>query len=160
MPKWIVMLRERKQILPILIGILGFLLLIFGGNMRNQTNLPTADDTESYFSVRFYTQDLEDRIEALCRQVHGIGEVHVLVTLEGGSEYVYAENYSGTSQSFLLTAKDGTEAPILVQEIYPQIRGIAVVCSRGDDTNVRLTITELLSAAFGISSSRIFVAGT
>ena len=160
MHKFVAMLHEKKQVIPILIGIIGLILLIFGGRADHPANDSAVDDTDTYFSVRFYTQDLEDRIEFLCRQVHGVGEVHALVTLEGGSEYVYAENITGTAQNYLLAAKDGGESPILIQEIYPQIRGIAVVCSHGEDTDVRLTITELLSAAFGISYSRIFVAGT
>lgn len=153
-------LAEKKILLPILIGMVGLLLLIFGGKLEGAGKEKDVEDTAAYFSVRFYTQDLEDRIEALCRQVHGVGEVHVLLTLEGGSEYIYAENISGAAQNYLLAADDSGESPILVQEIYPQIRGIAVVCSHGNDSSVRLTITELLSAAFGIPSSRIFVAGT
>ena len=96
----------------------------------------------------------------MCRQIHGIGEVHVLVTLEGGCEYVYAENMAGGSHSYLLTSDGEGETPVFVQQIYPRIRGVAVVCTKGDDSAVRLAVTQLLSAAFDIPTSRIYVAGT
>ena len=151
----------NKKYVPIIgAALLGLVLILWGGTAARDTDKERNDDTESYFSVRFYTEDLEERIEELCKQLHGIGEVHVLVTLEGGSEYVYAENISGSSRSYLLTAEEEGESPVFVQQIYPRIRGIAVVCSRGDDSAVRLAVTQLLSAAFDIPSSRICVAGT
>lgn len=150
-----------KKYVPIAVaGLVGLILLICGGSLGNTGRAEETTDAQAYFSVRFYTEDLEERIEELCRQVHGVGEVHVLLTLEGGSEYVYAANISGGAHSYLLTAEGERETPVLVQEIYPRIRGIAVVCSRGDDSTVRLAITELLSAAFGIPTSRICVVGT
>ena len=96
----------------------------------------------------------------MCRQIHGIGEVHVLVTLEGGCEYVYAENITGGSHSYLLSSDGEGESPVFVQQIYPRIRGVAVVCTKGSDSAVQLAVTQLLSAAFDIPTSRIYVAGT
>ena len=86
------------------VALLGIALLIGGRVVGKESDTGQTVDADAYFSVRFYTEDLEERIEELCRQVHGIGEVHVLVTLEGGCEYVYAENITGGSHSYLLTA--------------------------------------------------------
>ena len=150
-----------KKYVPIIgAALLGLMLLIGGGITGGGKKSDGIDDADSYFSVRFYTEDLEERIEELCRQIHGIGEVHVLVTLEGGCEYVYAENMAGGSHSYLLTSDGEGESPVFVQQIYPRIRGVAVVCTKGNDSTVRLAVTQLLSAAFDIPSSRIYVAGT
>ena len=150
-----------KKYVPIIgAALLGLMLLIGGGITGGGKKSDGIDDADSYFSVRFYTEDLEERIEELCRQIHGIGEVHVLVTLEGGCEYVYAENMAGSSRSYIMRADGEGESPVFVQEIYPRIRGIAVVCTKGEDSAVRLAVTQLLSAAFDIPSSRIYVAGT
>lgn len=150
-----------KKYVPIIgAALLGLMLLIGGGITGGGKKSDGIDDADSYFSVRFYTEDLEERIEELCRQIHGIGEVHVLVTLEGGCEYVYAENMAGGSHSYLLTSDGEGESPVFLQQIYPRIRGVAVVCTKGNDSTVRLAVTQLLSAAFDIPSSRIYVAGT
>ena len=150
-----------KKYVPIIgAALLGLVLLVCGGVTGGEKKSTEEDETDSYFSVRFYTEDLEERIEELCRQIHGIGEVHVLVTLEGGCEYVYAENMAGGSHSYLLASDGEGETPVFVQQIYPRIRGVAVVCTKGDDSAVRLAVTQLLSAAFDIPTSRIYVAGT
>ncbi len=151
---------DKKYVPIIALALLGLILLIGGGAMGSRKPDSGNDDIDAYFSVRFYTENLEKRIEELCRQIHGIGEVHVLVTLEGGCEYVYAENMAGSSRSYIMRADGEGESPVFVQEIYPRIRGIAVVCTKGEDSAVRLAVTQLLSAAFDIPSSRIYVAGT
>ena len=150
-----------KKYVPIIgAALLGLVLLVCGGVTGGEKKSAEESETDSYFSVRFYTEDLEERIEELCRQIHGIGEVHVLVTLEGGCEYVYAENITGGSHSYLLTSDGEGESPVFVQQIYPRIRGVAVVCTKGSDSAVQLAVTQLLSAAFDIPTSRIYVAGT
>lgn len=158
MSKIIEFLSGKKMFWPILLGILGVVFLLIGGEWTQTNETQSQTSSEEYLSVRFYTKELEDRIEALCREIHGIGEVHVLLTLEGGSEYVYAENVSASFTDRYMSKNSDT--PLVVQEIYPKIRGIAVVCSHGEDSAVQLMITELLGAAFGIPSSRIYVAGT
>lgn len=40
-----------------------------------------------------------------------------------------------------------------------EVRGIAVVCRGGESASVRLTITEMLTALFGIPSSSVSVVG-
>ncbi len=123
----------------------GLLLLIGAGILgRDGASASAPQDA----SVRFYTRTMEERIEALCEELSGVREAHALLTLESGVEYVYADG-----------GLWDRESPPLLQEISPQIRGVAVICTNGDDSAVRLTITELLSAALGIPASRIRVAG-
>ncbi len=137
----------------------GFILILWGGKIADstKTGIQSEDNSET---IRYYTEELESRIAALCRQVHGITEVHVLLTLDGASEYVYAENGSPAAKEYVIIEQSEGGTPVLIQEIYPKIRGVAVVCSHGEDSEIQRTITELLSAALGIGASRIRVAGT
>ncbi len=119
-----------------------------------------------FYEVSYYTENLEERIAGLCRASGGVGEVSVFLTLESGSEYVYATNsdqkegangdYSG-SREYLIVTADGSSSPVQVTEIYPKVRGVAVVCSGGDSPEIKKRLTELLSAALGIPSNRIRV---
>ena len=154
---WLSFLKNKKILILILIDVIGFVLLIAG---ERSTDMDESDGEQSYYSVRFYTEEMEARIADLCRQIHGVSEVHVLLTMEGSSEYVYAENTSGSARDYVILQKGDGSAPVQVHEIYPKIRGVAVVCTRGGDSEMQRTITELLSAALGISASRIRVAGT
>lgn len=40
-----------------------------------------------------------------------------------------------------------------------EVRGVAVVCRGGEEASVRLTVTEMLTALFGIPSSAVSVVG-
>ena len=158
--------KEFSQIRGIRVVVLaaaaGVLLLLFGSVWSGDSmNVKTeASATEAYYSVRFYTENLEERIASLCREVNGINEAHVLLTLDGGSEFVYAETGENTARDYVILQGTEENGAVLVKEIYPKIRGVAVVCTRGDDSAVRLTVTELLAAALGIPTSSIRVAGT
>lgn len=156
-------LKLKKSSIVIAVFILvGVLLLMFPDETSS-----SAENTASYSmaEVTTYTERLEDRIRKLCSSVRGVGDVSVLVTLDCGSEFVYADNRneqmneSGSSYSsdyLIIDDKDGS-SPVTVTEIYPKIRGIALVCDGGDDPKIRQKLTDLLSAALGISSGRISV---
>lgn len=139
-------------------ALIGLVLLMFGGG-SDDGKQETAD-TETTYTVEFYTENMEERVAELCRRVKGVREAYVLLTLEAGSEYVYAENTGTTARDYVILQRSDEESAVLLKEISPRIRGVAVVCTHGDDSAVRLTITELLSAALGIPSSSIRVAGT
>lgn len=111
----------------------------------------------------YYSTILEDKIRGLILHVEGIQEAAVLLTLDGSSELVYAQNTSvsgeGRTGDYLVVQEDGGEKTVLVSEIYPHIRGVAIVCTNGDDVHIQKKVTELLSASLGISSGRITVTG-
>ncbi len=146
-------LHDRKRLTAILLAIGGVLLIListlFGGS--------EGAKTEEYTDVGFYTDYLEERIRTLCMSIDGIDEAVVFLTLDCSSEYVYQEN--GASDFLILSGGDGEEA-VKLCEIYPRVRGIAVVCTGGELPRIKETVTELLSAALGLSSNKIKVAGS
>lgn len=149
---------RKKNILFVGVAI-GVLLLLIGTIV---TGKPQTHEEE--FSVSYYTEEMEEKIKKLCESVKGVSNVHVLLTLDSGSEYVYAQNteksVSGSFASdYLIITKNGEESSVLLEEIFPRIRGVAVVCHGGDSAAVRKTLTDLLSAALGIPGGNIRVAG-
>ena len=149
----------KKKWLPAAGGILGILLLI-GGNLGFQKD----SHAEDAYSVQYYTEVLEERIQNLCTSVQGVTNATVLLTLDCGSEFVYAQNTDTTSPStgvwdYVIVSRGDSEEPIGVTEIYPKVRGVAVVCTGGNSAAIQQVITELLTASLGISSNRIKVAG-
>ncbi len=141
--------------------VLGVLFLVMGTVLPGRKKQDFSGET---YTVQYYTEALETRIAALCTSISGIREATVLLTLENGSEYVYARNgdsqSSGdTSWDYMILASGEGEEAVLMTEIYPKVRGVAVVCTGGDSPAVQQTVTELLSASLGIASHRIKVAG-
>ena len=160
MKKIIESLKDKKKlivlILPLLIGVI---LLLFPKGEDEAESTLGADLT----TVISYTEKLEDRIRQLCLAVEGVERVSVLVTLESGSEFIYADNVTEESgvdfgkytSDYLIIDNGSGTSPVLVSEIYPKIRGVAVVCDGGDEPTLQKKLTEMLSAALGISSGRI-----
>ena len=146
-------LNLEKQKLGILaMAVVGILLIIFSG--RNSGT--TSGERQEYTDVRFYTGYLEERIGELCRSVEGITEATVFLTLDCSSEYVYSEE--NAADFLILSGTDGEQA-VMLYEIYPRVRGVAVVCTGGDLPRIRETVTELLAASLGLPSNKIKVAG-
>ena len=141
---------DRKKLTVILMAAAGIALILLG-------TLGGKKETTEYTDVKFYTEYLEERVRKLCVSVEGIEEAAVFLTLDCSSEYVYSE--TGASDVLILTGSSGEEA-VLLQEIYPRVRGVAVVCTGGDLPRIRETVTELLSAALDLPSHRIKVAGS
>ncbi len=59
------------------------------------------------------------------------------------------ERVEGASEISVMVRTDSTG----------EVRGVAVVCRGGEAANVRLTVTEMLTALFGIPSSAVSVVG-
>lgn len=123
------------------LGILGVALLLFGGGMFPEKEAERADSED-------YRSTLSAEITALCREVRGVGEVTVLLTLEAGESYSYAENASG---GYISAGGDG----LLLESRPPRVAGVAVVCDGGADPAVREELSALLSAALGIGTHKV-----
>lgn len=107
---FIAYLREKKSLwLIAAVLIFGVGLMMFG---RGETSHVKADDTEL-------------KVKALCEQIDGVYDVHVMIVFE-----------------------DETN-----------VRGIAVVCDGGDNSAIKLKLTEVLSSLFKIPSGAISVVG-
>ena len=93
----------------------------------------------------------------------GVGDAHVVVTLDRTGEFVFAqnedENENSKSTDYVIVNSGEGEEAVLISEIYPKVRGVAVVCTGGNNAAVKKKVTELISSALGISSSKIAVSG-
>lgn len=160
-------MKKSGKLAVALLGIIaGVLLLLFGGrlgekNRENRDPSPTAQDATATRTADEYRADLETRMEAICARVAGVGDVEVVVTLEGGFEYVYATDkkttVGGESYTYVTVGSGDGESLIYISERAPAIVGIGVVCTGGMDATVRREVTSLLSAAFGVGSNKIYV---
>ena len=61
-------------------------------------------------------------------------------------------------EKYIIVDTSQGESGLAIKIIYPKIRGVAVVCSGGDDPIVNSRIKSLVSALFDIGSNRISIA--
>ena len=62
-----------------------------------------------------------------------------------------------STQTVILSRGSSSQETVTVQEIYPRYQGALVVCPGGDDPEVRLQITEALSALTGLGADKISI---
>ena len=152
----------------ILAAALGIFLLVFGSRNRSEKSdaVETGFATDPTEEIAAYTEMLEAKIAALCNGVNGVSGARVAVTLSSGYEYVYAKDSSQSvngdatkGETHYLTIGNGSsEAVVYLSEKLPEIQGIGVVCRGGSIPEIRKELTDLLSAAFGVPSNRIYIA--
>ena len=132
--------------------------------------LPTAPPDEtpaqpsepSSFSVSDYEENLEQRLEALIRQVDGAGETCVMVTLSSSVYTVYATDSETRSDGSVreehLLLDDEASDPALVETTRtPEVQGVAVLCSGADSPDVQAKVTQIVQVLTGIGANRITV---
>lgn len=141
----------------------GILLLLWpSGQERSrsgETGLPAARED-------FDLEALEEKMSSVLSQVEGAGQVTVALTLKSGMERVLASDRetsaeqngrgSWTTETVILDGETGEETVLLSQN-YPTFQGAVVVCPGAGDANVRLLLTQAVSALTGLGADRITV---
>ncbi|MBQ3548233.1 MAG: hypothetical protein IJA44_07165 [Clostridia bacterium] len=157
----------------IIIGVIG-IALIFLSSFTDQK--PKSKALTDDFSVEEYKQSLEKDITKLVKSISGSRKVTVVITLESGINYEYADNLeesndskndnlntaekSETKQQYITVKNsDGSEQAILISKQMPEIRGVAIVCEGGDNAALNEKIQNAVMSALNITSKRVFIAG-
>lgn len=112
--------------------ILGVFLLLLASSGTKKEVAAEQSDLEAYGT------SMEERLEALCSRVEGVGRAEVMLTFERGAQ----AEYQGSAQ---------------IGTLPPKVLGVTVLCTGGEDAEVRAELTEMLSALLGIGASRISV---
>ena len=140
---------------------------------------PRAEETSAStnWDGQAYVQQLEQQLTDIVEHIEGAGKCRVMVTLENGVEYVYANERSETSNrtedlsdtSEKTTVRDDNESKyvivnssdgkqgLLVTEIQPTVRGVVVVCEGGEDEKVRERIMKTVATVLNVTSSRVCI---
>ena len=146
-----------------LVVLIGAGLLLWPGG-EGSGNLPVGQRRPA-------EPDLQTQLEDILSSVSGVGQVRVLLTVESDGERQLAqdteleyngptaapEDYSRRSETVVVKGGSGTE-PVTVRQTYPTYRGALVVCQGGDRAEVRLAVTEAVTALTGLTADRVTVA--
>ena len=153
-------IKNKKGILLIFALIVGLSLMIvpkFLQKEEKESSENIGDD------VTYYSEKLEEKIHDLICRSEGVGNAAVVVSLDTTEEYVLAQNQSengdNTLSEYVIVNRNGSEETVLIKEIYPKVRGVAVVCDGGNSAKIKNRVTALISAALGIPANKIAVSG-
>ena len=89
----------------------------------------------------------------------------VTLSVKNGMEQVLAsdrttsvtERGSSVEEETVLVNSGGSQEAVLLTQRYPTFQGALVVCQGGDDAEIRLTLTQAVSALTGLGADRITV---
>ncbi len=163
----------KKPKVMIIAGICGILLILLSEfPLFSSKDKPIKTNTD----IAEYQQILTENIEKIVSEISGDQNPTVVVTLETAVEYSYADEVENESESssggdssrqldaqkrsyITVKGSDGSEQPLVVTQIMPQIRGVAVVCRGGDDEQTQEKIQNAVTAALNISGKRVCILG-
>ena len=108
-------------------------------------------------------QDEEERLAGMLAQIEGAGRVSVMITYESGTEKSLAyetktssrEN-SGEKSEDRRAVTSGGE-PMVVKEVYPQVKGVIVAADGADSASVRTAIREAVTASLCVGAHRVCI---
>lgn len=154
------LLNQYKYVLIVVAAGIVLLLWPTGESARTQEAADTAKPQES-----FDLGAMEEKLSRTLSQVEGAGDVTVTLTVKNGMEQVLAsdrstsvtERGSSVEEETVLINSGGNQEAVLLTQRYPTFQGALVVCQGGDDAQVRLLLTQAVSALTGLGADRITV---
>ncbi len=170
----------KTQTLIFILGIVGIILIGIGPMLSRagKAKREEAPAAAQQSTAALYAQDMEQRLQGMLRQVEGVGEVRVMVTLQNGYGYEYAKTEKVNNdvmedvkaadskktqekkvveESYILIEGANGKEPLVTMELEPEIKGVVVVCEGGDQPAVVGKVVETIKVALDISSTQIAV---
>ncbi len=139
----------------------------------------TADEIVYEYNADEYEKALESRLKNLLENMEGVGAVEVMVTIKSTKEkVVLTENpYNKStlnetdaeggqresleeaqeSNTVYVTDENGDTVPYVINEIMPEIEGVAVVAKGGDSSAVKEKIINVVKSLFDIDANKISI---
>ena len=158
-------MKKKGSFKVVAIGfIIGLALLLIGslalGDGEEGGGEVSADVESSYEAFLEYKSALRQEIEGACLSVRGVRSAHAVVFFDGIGESIYAQNtQSGNTEKneYVIIGSGSSSHALYLGESLPPLSGIGVICETGGSDAVKNEIAALLSAAYGLPLTRIYI---
>lgn len=171
--RWLDKIKNIPKKWWIVLGVLAIFLVALSEWIPSSDAASATSDAD----MQMYVEQLEQRLTDMVESIDGAGKCRVMVTLENGVEYVYANEQSTTSDRMedhsehsdkttirddsessyvIVNATDGRQG-LLVTEIQPTVRGVVIVCEGGENEQIKERIMDTVATVLNITSSRVCV---
>lgn len=163
---------SKKAFIIVFAGLLGLMLIVLSEFIPKGKSNKNDDDSsivaDSAYSNNF-KKETEKELKEIISKIDGVGEVSLMLTLDGTTEYVYAEdvdtqtdeNSSSKSDKYknevIIVDSDGNETALVKKIIEPKIKGVVIVCTGGGNLEVKERVIKAVSSALNISTNNICV---
>lgn len=158
-------MKKRGTLKLVFIALsVGVLLFIVGSFALSDKDESGDADTEARELIGFfeYKELLEREIEDVCSSVAGVKDVSCVIFFSdvGGSKYaqnLQSGNQSSEKSEYVIIGSGSNAHALYLGESLPSLSGIGVVCNTGGIESKRNEILCLLSSAYGLPMTRIYV---
>ena len=157
----------------VIVGIIGIFLIVISDFSFEKTNY----ENSSSYQLQNYKNQMEKEITSLLKEIDGVGEVKVMISLESGEEHVYVQqekstqniqnnqndntNINNSQTTFenevVIIDNSGADTALVEKTLQPAVQGVAVVCSGADDISVVTAVTNSVSVVLNVPTHKICV---
>jgi stage III sporulation protein AG len=170
----------------VIVSLVAAILVIASGtffnNARQNRNSIEGTDIQlnrQSISAATYEEQLELRLKGILKQISGVGEVSVMITLKSGKEVVPAINTvesgsetnerDGDGGTRTITQKSTDkrvaqgsgsiteDSPLIVKEVMPEVMGVIVVAEGAERPEVTERLTDAVQTVLGLPAFRVKV---
>ena len=158
--------KDKRLKILFFIGIIGILLIFLSSFFDDEKPKETAvSQTSIDTNTDEFIEKTEKELVNLLKDISGVGEVKVMVSVSGTTELEYAQELtkdndeqSNSYKNQYVFIENNGEKEALVKKINkPQISGVCVVCRGGEDVKVIEKVTRAVATVLDISSTSICV---
>lgn len=162
-------LKNIKYIEYIIIGIFAIVLVLIYTSFSKTSN--NNNVTNSSFTAEDYAHYLEDKLINVISKINGVGNVGVMITVDGGMKYEYAteseeittstqgsnatNNKTTKTEEVVIVNINGKNQPLIIKESYPDIIGVLVVATGANNAQVKLNISRAIETILNVDDSKI-----
>ena len=173
-------LKKDQLLILILSGILLLVIALPAGKAQEPSEEPENDQlsvNEISSEQTSYAAYMEQHLEQVLSQMEGVGDVTVMITFQSTSEKIVEKDVETQNETISesdsqggtrttqnsnfgeTTVYDGenNQEPYVSKEISPQVEGVVVLASGGDNAVVKQQITNAVQALFGIDTHKIII---
>ena len=171
---------DGKIKIVVALGLLGMALILLSQFFSiGEKSAKDIDTATAQFTSEAYIADLEAKLTSLISGMEGVGEARVMVTLESGVEYIYAQEEKrntdvtqeggateaariyekeNVEQKYILVeTQNGKKQPLLKTERQPKVQGVVIVCEGASNIHVEQDLINVVTTALNIPSTRVCV---
>ena len=163
--------------LLVVFGLAGILLIFISSFFTNdKKDTKKLASSGTVYTAEQYCDLLQENVKSIVTGITGDKRATVVITLESGVRYSYAsaaetdtssatgsttDQSSQSKKQSYITIKnaDGSEHALVVAEIMPEVRGVAIICKEGNNEIIAEKIKNAVTSALNITSKRVYISG-
>lgn len=135
----------------LLLGVIVLVVVLTTSSAKADKTLEDTTDFDEYITA------MENKISSVLGKMEGCGSVQVAISYSSTDEKVYAYETVVTGSNSTTSIVKVNGQPLVVKTLTPEITGVVVVVSGGNDPALRAKIKQVVVTLLGVSIDKVQV---